>query len=109
MASAPVQISAAVLASATTLYTAFVDGGATWAILSSLDFCNTGTTDITVDVWYENSGASVTRYFAKTLTVPAKGVASYRGMQTITTSGDKWRAIASATNVDCTGTVTESA
>ena len=106
MASTPNPIKAAVAVSNTTLYTAFV-GAATRAMLVALDFCNTTAADITIDVFFENAAASVTRYFGKGVVVPANGVASWRGMQVIDTASDKWRAIASATGVDCTGTVVE--
>jgi len=108
MASTPQTINAAVLASATDLYTAFV-GAATRAMLVSLDLCNTTTSDVTIDVWYEASGGGTLRYFAKTFTVPAHGSITWRGMQVINAAGDKWRAQASATGVDALGAVIENA
>ena len=105
----PQQISVAVLASATTLYTGFTGGAATRAELCSLDLCNTTTGDLTIDLYYENSGGGTTRYFAKTMTVPALGTISYKGLQTIAATGDKWKAIASGTGIDATGTVVENA
>lgn len=101
-------INVAVLGSATTLYTAFVDAGnATRAMLVSLTFTNTTNADITLDVWYEKGSDASTKYLGKTLTVPALGELEWRGMATIDTSTDMWRAQASATGVDCVGTVME--
>ena len=109
MASTPQPINVAVLASNTTLYTAFVAGGASRAIVVSMDFTNTTTADITLTVFFENAGVTVTRDFCNTLTVPAKGTLSWRGGFAFDTSSDKLRAIASAVGIDCVGMVTENA
>lgn len=109
MATTPIPIAVSVLASETDLYTAFSVVGASAAMLISLDLCNTGSTDITIDVYYKKAADGSKKYFGKTTTVPALGTATWRGMETINTSGDKWCAIASATNVDATGTVMENA
>src|SRR3989304_10344602 len=101
MASTPQPIKAAILTSATTLYTAFVGG--TRAMLVSLDLCNTTTADITVDCWVYDDSAAATFYFADDLVVPAKGTASWRGMITLDGTSDLIRAQASATGVNANG------
>ena len=107
MASTPEPIEVAIGVTATDLYTAFT-GGASRAWLVSLDLTNTTTSDITVDVYKEVSGPTDYR-FGDDLIVPAKGTLSWRGMLTLKTAGDKIKAIASATGVDCVGTVVENA
>lgn len=108
MATTPQPIEAAIAASATDLYTAFVAGGATRAMIVSLDLTNTTAADITVDVWLDIGGA-VTRYLADDLVVPAKGTASWRGMAVLNASSEKLRAQGSATGVDAVGAVMENA
>ena len=109
MASTPQPIKAAVGASATTLYTAFV-AAASRAMLVSLDFVNTTTADITLDCWVSDASAGpALYYFADDVVVPAKGTVSWRGMITLDGSGDLIRAQASATGVDANGTVVENA
>lgn len=105
----PQPINVAILGTATTLYTAFIGGGATRAMLVSLNLANTTVSDITVNVWYENAAGSTLVYLDKPITVPALGSAWWKGMAVINTISDKWRAQASAVGVDCTGTVMENA
>jgi hypothetical protein len=105
--STPEQITVAVAASNTTLYTAFVDTS-TRGMLVSLDLTNTTTADITVSCWHENAAGSVLTYFAKDMVVPAKSVASWRGIVVLDASSEKIRAVASATGVDAAGAVMES-
>lgn len=110
MASTFIPINVSVLASETDLYTAFSVGGATTGTLVTLNLCNTGSTDITIDVYYKKASDSSKKYLAKTLTVPALGTAALnQAGATINTSTDKWCAIASATNIDAVGTVMENA
>jgi len=109
MASTPQPIQVAVGVGVTALYTAFVGGSATRAMLVSLDLTNTTTGDITVDVYWRDAADAVSRYFADDLVVPAKGIASWRGMQTLDAAGEAIKAIASAAGVDATGTVIENA
>ncbi len=79
-------------------------------MLVSLDLTNTNATDSVVDVWHENAAGSTLRYFAKGITVPANGTASWRGMVTIDTVSEKWRAqCTTGTSVDAVGTVVENA
>lgn len=109
MASISQPINIAVGNTATTLYTAFVSGTATRAQLVAVNLCNTTSSDITVDVWWENAAASSTKYIGKTVTVPALGTASLTSpfMGVINTASDKWRAQGSAAGVDCVGAVVE--
>lgn len=104
MAASPVGIAIAVGTSATDLYTA---GANVPASLVTLDLTNTTNADIRVDVWKELSGPTSV-YLGSTITVPAKGNASFRGMDTVVNNGDKWRAQATAAGVDANGTVLES-
>lgn len=108
MASTPQPIKKAITVAAVTLYTAFVSG-ASRAMLVSLDFANTTTADITIDCWVYDDSAAASFYFADDLTVPAKGSANWRGMLTLDGASDLIRAQASATGVDCNGTVVENA
>jgi hypothetical protein len=105
--STPQQIAIAVGTSNTTLYTAFVDTS-TRGVLASLDLTNTTTADITVSCWLENSAGTVLTYFAKDMVIPAKTPAGYSHLITLAASGEKIRAVASATGVDALGTVMES-
>lgn len=110
--STPQPVHVQITGSATTFYTAWVGTVPlpSRAMLVSLDLTNTNATDSVVDVWYENAAGSTLRYFAKSLTVPAGGTASYRGMQSIDTVSDKFRAqCTSGTSVDAVGTVIENA
>jgi hypothetical protein len=109
MATTPQPIHAAILTSNTTLYTAFVGGGATRAMLVFLILTNTTSADITVDVFWENAAGSTTRLIADDINVPAKGTETFRGIVSIDTSSEKIRAIASAVGVDAVGTVMENA
>lgn len=109
MASTSQPINVAILGSATPLYTAFVEGGATRAMLVSLDLTNTTASDITVDLYYLRDSDASKKYFADDLTVPAKGNASFRGMLVIDTVDDSWVAIASAVGIDAVGAVIENA
>lgn len=110
MASTFVPINVAVLASETDLYTAFSIGGATTGTLLVLNLCNTGTVDLTIDVYYKKASDSSKKYLAKTRTVPALGnLTLEKAGATINTSTDKWCAIASATGIDAVGTVIENA
>lgn len=104
--STPKPIQCAILASDTTLYTAFV-GTATWATLVSLDYTNTTVNDITVTTFWESSDGMTTRKLGQSVTVPANGSASWRGMVPLVNASEKIRAIASATGVDALGTVME--
>lgn len=108
MASTPEPINAALTVAALTLYTAFVEGAATRGMLVSLDLTNTTTADITVDLYVESAGP-VDRRFADDIIVPAKTSVTWRGLITLNTAGQLIRATASATGVDCLGTVLENA
>lgn len=107
MASTPQPIQVSVLTSATTLYTAFVGGSATRAMLPSLTLTNTTSASITIDVWIDNGG--VLFYILKTFPIAGLQTLDWTGMQTLDTSTDKFRAQASATGIDATGTVIENA
>jgi hypothetical protein len=107
MATTPQPIQAAIGIAATTLYTAFVAGGATRAMMVSLDLTNTTTSDITVDVYWLDDGGANAKYFADDLVVPAKGTASWRGIQVLDAASETIKAIASAVGVDATGCVLE--
>lgn len=105
MAVTPIAINAAITVAALDLYTAFTTG--TVAMLVSIDFQNTTSADVTVDGWKRDANNLNSYYFADDLVVPAKGTASWRGIITLSQSGDKIRASASATGVDANGTVME--
>lgn len=109
MASTAVPINGEVTNAATTLYTAFVVGGATRGQLVSLDLQNKTTSEITVDVWIESAGAIV-RLLADDLPLRPKAHAAWRGMAVLDTAGQLIRAQASvASSVDALGAVVENA
>jgi hypothetical protein len=109
MASTPIPINAEVTNAATTLYTAFVVGGATFAQLVSLDLQNKTSSEVTIDVWIESAGA-VVRLLADDLPLRPKAHASWRGVAVLATAGQLIRAQASvAVSVDAIGTVVENA
>lgn len=108
MATTIQQIKSAGITSATTVYTAFTAGGATRGQLVSLDICNPNTSDSTVDVWYDVSGAKT--YLAKGQTVPALGSVSYRGDVVFATASDLLKVQTTAgSGVDVLGAVLENA
>ena len=106
MSTVPEPVHLNVPASATTFYTAFTNA-ASRAMLVSMTLTNTTSSDITVDIWYENSGATTLTYLAKTKTVPALGNMTWSGMDVIKSSSDKWRIQASATGVDLNAAISE--
>lgn len=107
MTTTPQQAMGAILVSATTLYTAFI-GSVTRAILVYLDLANTTAVDVTVNIWWESADGLTKRYIGQySLTVPANGGASWRGIVTLANAGEKIRAQASAAGVDAVGTVME--
>jgi len=77
-------------------------------MLVSLDLTNTTSNDITVDVWWESADGLTVRYFGKSISVPAGGAASYRGIVTLSNVSEKIRALASLAGVQAVGTVMES-
>jgi len=107
MASTPEPINAAIAITNTTLYTGFVNAGATRGVFSFLNLCNTSGSSIYVDLFYENAAASVTRFILDNTLVPPRGVFQWSGLFPIATSGDKIRGVASATGIDATGEVLE--
>ena len=107
MSSTPQPIRVAIGASATDLYTAFVGSGAARGQLVSLNFSNTTAAAITVDVWFRNAGDTTSTYLVKVLSVLANSTKEWRGLVVFNTAGEKLRAQASATGVDCLGSVIE--
>ena len=108
MASTPQPVSAQIDDAATDLYEAFVEGGATRAMVVSLDFTNVTDSDLTLDVWVEGGGVS--RYLCNRLPIPARESAQWRGMVTIKDDTYKLRGLSTvATSVDVLGTVVENA
>lgn len=107
MASTPQQIAASIVTTGTTGYTAFGAGGATRGELVFLNFCNTTTSDITVDTELLSSSGS--HFITDDLTIPAKGVTTWQGMVTLNTAGQVIYFVPSANGVDVTGTVVENA
>ena len=106
MATTPQEVSAAILTTATVLYNPFIAGGATRGLVIYLHFCNTTTADITIDV---TLNTTVDKFILDDKVIPAKGTVSWSGCITLATATDSFDAIASATGVDCTGTVMENA
>jgi hypothetical protein len=80
-------------------------------MLVSLDLTNVTTSDVTVDVWVDTDGAGgANRLIADDLVVPAKGVASWRGIAVLDSPGEMIRAQASsADSVHAVGAVLENA
>lgn len=109
MASTTQPINAEVTNAPTTLYTAFVVGGATRGQLVSLDLQNKTSSEITVDVWIESAGV-VIRLLADDMPMRPKAHAAWRGMCVLDTAGQLVRAQASvATSIDALGAVVENA
>jgi hypothetical protein len=110
MTTTPQQIAITVATSATDLYAAFVGAAPpTRAMITSLNFCNTTTSDITIDVWLEPAGGGVNIHLYDDVVVPAKGVLEWRGLIVLDASTEKIQAQASAAGVDCLGAVMENA
>lgn len=111
MASTPQQILNHELGtSEETLYTAFVGGSATRAMLVSLDVTNKSAAEVTVDIYVENAAGSTEYRFADDLPVPAKSTVSWRGMITLDAASETIKALASAGSaIDIVGTVIENA
>lgn len=107
MASTPQPISASIVTTGTTGYTAFIAGGATRAELIFLNYCNTTASDITVDTMLISSSGS--RYITNDLVVPANGVTTWQGMITLGTAGNTINFTPSGNGVDVLGTVMENA
>lgn len=105
--STPQQVAQHVLASNTTLYTAFTGGTRSMAV--TLNFCNTTTADITVDVFLVNAAGSDSFYLVDDLVIPAKGTRQFTGIVVFATAAETLKAIASATGVDILGAVVENA
>lgn len=91
----------------TTIYTAFIAGGATRSEFVYLNYCNTTTSDITVDTIFLTTSGST--FITDDLTVPAKGNADWHGMITLNTSGQNIHCVPSAAGVDFAGTFVENA
>lgn len=94
---------------ATDLYTAFVAGGATRAMVVSLDFCNTADLDLTFSAWAEPAAGSLATFLVASGVVPARATLSWRGMLTLDASSEKLRAAATGLGIDCLGTAIENA
>lgn len=107
MATTPVPIDAVILNSATTIYDPFVTLGATLGMLVSMHIVNTGSSDVTVDIYIDKA---TDIYIADDKTVPAKGNLDWTGIVVINSASTNLVAIASTTSVlHITGCVMENA
>lgn len=100
---ATLKVRAAVLASATTLVTR----GGDHDVVYALNFCNTTTADITLDVYELDADGSTKHYLLKAAVVPLQGVLQWTGACILDAASETVKALASATGVDCNGAYLE--
>ena len=90
----------------TTIYDPFTTAGATTSIISCLTFCNTTTSDITIDVFID---LATDTYLLDDKTVPAKGNFQFTGIIIINGATQNLVAIGSALGVHVIGGALENA
>jgi hypothetical protein len=106
MASTYIPIASAIGNTNTTIYDPFTTAGATQAIISSLTFCNTTTSDITIDVFVD---LATDIYLCDDKLIPAKGNVDWTGLIIINGSTQNLVAIGSASGVHVLGGALENA
>jgi hypothetical protein len=90
----------------TTIYDPFTTAGATTTIISSLTFCNTTTSDITIDVFID---LGTDAYLLDDKTIPAKGNVEWTGILIINGATQNLVAIGSVAGVHVIGGALENA